>query len=570
MDYKLSFTYEIQGDVDFEDLNQIDQEKVLAEGIRDFENHLSRELPIFYSNDYEFDIKNQKIYIYIYTETELNNDTLDELIFGDKGYWETTSRQTIYYGEVVDNDYYEMPYEDSYEATLSLIISDAKIEELRKSLNEVYPLKGESKSDFINRFMRVTAKEYPDVKQRYAVAYSYWDNRDRKKLKESSNSSETSRTDIFDFIESKVLHESVHNTASKAIALISGSPDYSDIEGKIIFIQGKDLVNVNVNLVNLPQSQFLGFHIHTGNECTGNEKDPFKNAKTHFNPSRKSHPEHAGDLPSLYSANGQIHTTFETDKFTVDDIIDKTIIIHSDRDDFTSQPAGDTGSKIACGVIEKYTLDEAYLDPEEKFWDYRTNEIENEEIFDETRSESGYGQSYIDNLDKEYKGKISHIEYLTPREYFEKCAEGFNNSFENQIRQIRADKETLNHLKEVITKYNKKFPITYLDYSKDDFGQEGRHRMYVAGELIDWDKKFPVLIIKDADKTLNLNIRRNKPSISHRLERYVLEDEAKGAIFYGNSAYDMLIKLQNIEDILDKDTFNFLWNFIYDHKESFK
>ena len=410
MDYKLSFTYEIQGDVDFEDLNQIDQEKVLAEGIRDFENHLSRELPIFYLNDYEFDIKNQKIYIYIYTETELSNDTLDELVFGDKGYWETTSRQTIYYGEVIDNDYYEMPYEDSYEATLSLIISDAKVEELEKSLNEVYPNKGESKSDFINRFMRVTAKEYPDVKQRYAVAYSYWDRR-----------------------------------------------------------------NKNEGLLNKPE-------------------------KVH------------GESP----------------------------------------------------------LDEDYLDPEEEFWDYRTGEIESEDIFDETRSESGYGQSYIDNLNKEYKGKISHIEYLTPREYFEKCAEGFNSSFENQIRQIRADKENLEHLKEVITKYNKKFPITYLDYSKNDFRQEGRHRMYVAGELIDWDKKFPVLVIKDADKVLNLNIRRNRPSVSHRLERYVLEDETRGAILYGNSAYDMLINLQNIEDSLDKDTFNALWDFIYDHKESFK
>ena len=89
-------------------------------------------------------------------------------------------------------------------------------------------------------------------------------------------------------------------------------------------------------------------------------------------------------------------------------------------------------------------------------------------------------------------------------------------------------------------------------------------------EDIEWDKKFPVLIIKDADKALNLNIRRNRPSISHRLERYVLEDETRGAILYGNSMYDMLINLQNIEDDLDKDTFNTLWDFIYDHKSSFK
>lgn len=48
-----------------------------------------------------------------------------------------------------------------------------------KELNEVYPNKGESKEDFISRFMSVTKDEYPDQKQRYAVALSYWDRRDK-------------------------------------------------------------------------------------------------------------------------------------------------------------------------------------------------------------------------------------------------------------------------------------------------------------------------------------------------------------------------------------------------------
>ena len=47
-------------------------------------------------------------------------------------------------------------------------------------VNEVYPNKGESKKDFINRFMSVTKDEYPDIKQRYAVALSYWDRRNKK------------------------------------------------------------------------------------------------------------------------------------------------------------------------------------------------------------------------------------------------------------------------------------------------------------------------------------------------------------------------------------------------------
>lgn len=342
-----------------------------------------------------------------------------------------------------------------------------------KNLNEVYPNKNETKSDFINRFMGTTAKEYPDVKQRYAVANSYWDNRNKKKLKEA--------------------------LGDRAIALISGGPDYSQLRGKAVFTQKEDTVNVEVDLVNLPQSQFLGFHIHSGSECTGTKKDPFKNAKTHFNPSRRSHPEHAGDLPALYSSNGQVHSTFETDKFTVSDIIGKTIIIHSDRDDFTSQPAGDAGDKIACGVIERYALDEAYLDSEEQFWDYRTKEISGDHYIDTTRNEIRWVDDMLEDPEyyREKKGYISKIIGMSPEEYFEVCAELFNTSVEAQKRQIAADKGVLDNLTQVIKKYKKRFPIPFINIK--DRTQEGRHRMYVLGELLGWDKKFPVLIIQDVN-----------------------------------------------------------------------
>ena len=55
--------------------------------------------------------------------------------------------------------------------------------DVKNIINEIYPNKGESKKDFISRFMSVTKDEYPDIKQRYAVANSYWN---RRKLKEST------------------------------------------------------------------------------------------------------------------------------------------------------------------------------------------------------------------------------------------------------------------------------------------------------------------------------------------------------------------------------------------------
>ena len=87
---------------------------------------------------------------------------------------------------------------------------------------------------------------------------------------------------------------------------------------------------------------------------------------------------------------------------------------------------------------------------------------------------------------------------MTPMQYFEACAVGFGTSVQSQIRQVANDKETIDLLNEVIDKYNRRFPITYLDYSGTYFGQEGRHRMYVAGERYGWNTKYPVLVIYSA------------------------------------------------------------------------
>ena len=193
---------------------------------------------------------------------------------------------------------------------------------IKQPINEVYPQKNETKSDFINRFMRVTAKEYPDVKQRYAVANSYWDRRD---------------------------------------------------------------------------------------------------------------------------------------------------------------------------------LNEAYLDPEGKFWDYRTKEISGNQYIDTTRNEIRWVDDMLE--DPEYyrkkKGYISKIIEMSPKEYFEACAELFGTSVEAQKRQIAADTGVLDNLTQVIKKYKKRFPIPFINIK--DRTQEGRHRMYVLGELLGWDKKFPVLIIQDVN-----------------------------------------------------------------------
>lgn len=144
---------------------------------------------------------------------------------------------------------------------------------------------------------------------------------------------------------------------SDAVARIMGSSRFSGIGGTVRFYQLLDGVLVVAEIVGLPyftdngKSPIFAFHIHEGENCSGDEHDPFKNARMHYNPNDELHPYHAGDLPPIFGVRGYAFSAFMTMRFSVREIIGKTIIIHSGIDDFSSQPAGNAGEKIACGEI---------------------------------------------------------------------------------------------------------------------------------------------------------------------------------------------------------------------------
>ena len=143
-----------------------------------------------------------------------------------------------------------------------------------------------------------------------------------------------------------------------AAAKIEGGNGYPNLNGIAVFSQTDKGVLVTVRVKNLPKSQICNesiyaFHIHNGESCTGNKEDQFSNAKTHYNPYDCPHPYHAGDLPSLIENGGFAYMTVLTNRFTVDEIINKVIIIHENKDDFTTQPSGISGTKIGCGKIIK-------------------------------------------------------------------------------------------------------------------------------------------------------------------------------------------------------------------------
>lgn len=100
----------------------------------------------------------------------------------------------------------------------------------------------------------------------------------------------------------------------------------------------------------MQNSGFFGMHIHEYGDCTL----PFDKTGDHYNPFRAEHPYHVGDLPPLLSNNGYAFMAVYDNRFSVEEIIGKSVIIHSNADDFVSQPSGNSGSKIGCGVIEAY------------------------------------------------------------------------------------------------------------------------------------------------------------------------------------------------------------------------
>lgn len=142
-----------------------------------------------------------------------------------------------------------------------------------------------------------------------------------------------------------------------ARATVRGSEKFPELRGNVTFKQMPNGVLVTAEVFGLPHSSdkckggVFGFHIHEGTKCSGNEKDPFADAKSHFNPDDCPHPYHAGDLPPLFGNNGYAYMSVFTNRFKLKDIIGRVIVIHSKPDDFTTQPSGNSGAKIACGKI---------------------------------------------------------------------------------------------------------------------------------------------------------------------------------------------------------------------------
>lgn len=144
----------------------------------------------------------------------------------------------------------------------------------------------------------------------------------------------------------------------QAIAHLKGSTSYPAIDGWVCFWQTPYGCLIVVKAEGLPhhegtcENHFFGFHIHGGSHCgSGSGEMPFAESGTHYNPDQCLHPQHAGDLPPLMEEDGRGFMAVLAGQLTVAEVLGKTAVLHTDPDDFHTQPAGNSGTKMACGII---------------------------------------------------------------------------------------------------------------------------------------------------------------------------------------------------------------------------
>lgn len=130
--------------------------------------------------------------------------------------------------------------------------------------------------------------------------------------------------------------------------------------GKVRFDTVSDGVKVSARLSGLKPLQEHGFHVHERGDCSSPDA---MSAGGHFNPLGQPHGHHAGgarhvgDMPNLKAdANGNAEVEFTLKGVELStggpaDILGKAVIVHANPDDYTSQPAGNAGPRLACGVI---------------------------------------------------------------------------------------------------------------------------------------------------------------------------------------------------------------------------
>lgn len=150
------------------------------------------------------------------------------------------------------------------------------------------------------------------------------------------------------------------STGPTAVATLAPTTGNSTT-GTVRFVQQGNAVQVSGEVRGLKPNSEHGFHVHEKGDCSSGDG---MSAGGHFNPAGRPHGRHgqgmhhAGDLVSLRAdANGVARFNFESPTISVGsgpaDVVGKGLIVHRDPDDYTTQPTGNAGARLACAVITR-------------------------------------------------------------------------------------------------------------------------------------------------------------------------------------------------------------------------
>lgn len=145
-------------------------------------------------------------------------------------------------------------------------------------------------------------------------------------------------------------------TATAVLAPTKGN----QVSGKVSFTQRGTAVVVEARVTGLSPGPH-GFHVHEKGNCTAPDAS---SAGGHFNPGGSAHggvhgsPRHAGDLGNLEAdRSGVAVYKGEVTGISLgtgdDSIIGRAVIVHEKADDLTTQPSGNSGARLACGLVSK-------------------------------------------------------------------------------------------------------------------------------------------------------------------------------------------------------------------------
>ncbi|MDD3253572.1 MAG: superoxide dismutase family protein [Lachnospiraceae bacterium] len=151
-----------------------------------------------------------------------------------------------------------------------------------------------------------------------------------------------------------IFSEILREGQPQAVAWISGNAANPQLSGVVKFYDTPyEGILIEAEVFGLPNvtqpgsSNFYALHIHENGNCT----KPFQLTGAHYSRTAMPHPYHSGDLLPLLGNQGYAWLAFYDKRITIAEINGRSVIIHAQPDDFTTQPSGNSGEKIGCGVI---------------------------------------------------------------------------------------------------------------------------------------------------------------------------------------------------------------------------